>query len=160
MKEDIPPLGEVFELMRLVWGVNRGLELSSRRMQSRLGISGPQRLALRIIGRFPRITAAQLTVILRLDRSTTSSLLSGLAAKRLISRQVDRSDRRRVLLTLTEKGRTLDVPAPGTIEASVTRLLHDLSRAEVEYGSRFLRKLSDALCAEEPVNEKQASRAS
>ena len=159
MKEEIPPLGDVFDLMRLIWGVNRGLELSSKRMKSRLGVTGPQRLALRIIGRFPRITGAELSVILHLDRSTTSTLVSGLAKKKLVAQQVDHSDKRRILLTLTEMGRKLDVPSPDTIEAVVTRLIGEASRAELDYASRLLRKLGEALRGEAAKNAERSSTA-
>lgn len=140
-----PALGEVLELMRLIWKINRGLELSSRRIVATLGISGPQRLALRIIGRFPRITAGELSDILHLDRSTTSTLVAGLCKKQLVSRKKDPGDKRRMPLTLTEQGRALDVPSPGTVEAVVTQIVATLDPKTRRDGALFLQLLGDAL---------------
>ena len=61
--------------MRLLWAVDHGLQTRSKRMAVGLGITGPQRLVLRIVGRFPGISAGQLSRILHLDPSTLTGIL-------------------------------------------------------------------------------------
>ena len=42
-------LDPVLDFMRLLWSVEHGLQSTSKRMEATLGITGPQRLVLRIV---------------------------------------------------------------------------------------------------------------
>ena len=59
-------LGEVLGFMRLLWAVAHGLNSASKQMQARMGITGPQRLVLRIIGHYQRISPGDLARVLQL----------------------------------------------------------------------------------------------
>ena len=50
LRED---LGETVEFLRLVWAVDHALQTTSKRMARSLGVTGPQRLVVRIVGRVP-----------------------------------------------------------------------------------------------------------
>lgn len=52
------PLGPVLSFMRALWGVNHGLESSSRRMKGSIGVTGPERMVVRLVGRYPGIRPA------------------------------------------------------------------------------------------------------
>jgi MarR family transcriptional regulator, organic hydroperoxide resistance regulator len=43
-------LPNVLQFMQLLWAVDHGLQRASKGMLRRLGVTGPQRLALRLIG--------------------------------------------------------------------------------------------------------------
>jgi len=58
--EGADQLGPVLEFMKLLWAVDHGLQSISKHMESRFGITGPQRLVVRIVGRFPGISAGAL----------------------------------------------------------------------------------------------------
>src|SRR5688572_15630298 len=45
-------LGEVLSFMQLLWAVTHGLESTSKRMLAAVGVTGPQRLVLRLIGQY------------------------------------------------------------------------------------------------------------
>ena len=85
------------EFLRLAWALDHELHAASTRMLEQLGITGPQRLALRIIESRPRITAGDLALELDLHRSTVSGVLKRLEEQRLIKRTVDALDRRATL---------------------------------------------------------------
>ena len=104
--------------MRLIWAIDHGLQTTSKRMHRTLGATGPQRLVIRIVGKFPGASAGQLADILHIDPSTLTGVLQRLARRGLLARRRDPRDGRRVLLTLTAKGRALDVPAAGTVETA------------------------------------------
>ena len=87
------PLDPVLDFMRLLWSVEHGLERISQRMGSELGITGPQRLVLRIIGRFPGISAGDLAHIVRLLPSTLTGILQRLVTRQLIERRSDPGNR-------------------------------------------------------------------
>jgi DNA-binding MarR family transcriptional regulator len=139
------PVGEVLELLRLVWAVDHALQRRSKSMVAALGITGPQRLVIRIVGRFPSVHARQLAEILHLHPSSLTALLKRLERRRLIRRQPDARDRRRWLLRLTRQGQVFNRDTPGTIEAAMQRTLRstaarDLAGARIVL-SKFAREL-------------------
>src|SRR5437763_8985496 len=62
-------LDPVMDFMRLLWSIEHGLQRMSKRMENALGITGPQRLVLRVVGRFPDISARELAYLVRLHPS-------------------------------------------------------------------------------------------
>jgi DNA-binding MarR family transcriptional regulator len=140
-----PPLGEVLEFMRLLWAVDHGLQSTSKRMESTLGMTGPQRLVLRLVGRFPGITAGTLAQILHVHPSTLTGVLKRLEKRGLLERRSDPLDGRKALFALTEAGKALDVPATGTVEAAVQRALSRMSRARILSTQDVLMALAEEL---------------
>ncbi|QRN98702.1 MarR family transcriptional regulator [Archangium violaceum] len=139
------PLGEVLEFMRLLWAVDHGLQSTSKRMESTLGLTGPQRLVLRLVGRFPGITAGRLAQILHVHPSTLTGVLKRMEKRGLLERKSDPLDGRKALFALTESGRALDVPATGTVEAAVQRALARLPRARLAAAQEVLATLAEEL---------------
>src|SRR5688572_31738684 len=110
-----------------------------------LGITGPQRLVIRIIGRFPSIHARQLADILHLHPSSLTALLKRLERRDLVRRWPDERDRRRWLLGLTRQGQALNRETPGTIEAAVQRVLKTTRRDDLDVTRAVLSKLAREL---------------
>lgn len=139
---DEVPLGEVLDFMRLLWAIDHGLQKTSKLMGSTLGMTGPQRLALRLIGRFPGISAGRLAGILHLHPSTLTGVLHRLETRGWVERQRAPGDGRRALLGLTPLGRRLDTRTPGTIETAVEGALRKLTPAQVRAARLVLETLS------------------
>jgi MarR family transcriptional regulator, organic hydroperoxide resistance regulator len=112
---------------------------------SSLGITGPQRLVIRIIGRFPSIHARQLTDILHLHPSSLTALVKRLERRNLVRRWPDERDRRRWLLGLTRQGQALNRETPGTIEAAVQRALKTTTRDDLDVTRAVLGRLAREL---------------
>jgi DNA-binding MarR family transcriptional regulator len=110
-----------------------------------LGVTGPQRLVIRLIGRFPGISAGELAATLRTDPSTLSGVLQRLQAARLIRRGRDASDGRRVLLSLTPRGRSVDRLNSGTIENAVKTALRGVSPRDLACTARVLRRMASSI---------------
>lgn len=140
-----PQLGEVLDFMRLLWAVDHGLQSTSKRMESTLGVTGPQRLVLRLVGRFPGITAGTLAQILHVHPSTLTGVLKRLEKRGLLERKADPLDGRKALFALTQAGKDLDVPSTGTVEASVQRVLSRMSRTRILHTQDVLTALAEEL---------------
>jgi MarR family transcriptional regulator, organic hydroperoxide resistance regulator len=138
-------LGEVIEFMRLLWAVDHGLEASSKQMGTALGVTGPQRLVIRIVGRHPGIAAGRIAEILHVHPSTLTGVLSRLATRGMLTRQVDPEDGRRALFALTTAGKKLDALRSGTIEAKVRRALARVSARELTAARKVLAVLAESL---------------
>jgi MarR family transcriptional regulator, organic hydroperoxide resistance regulator len=140
-----PPLGEVLDFMRLLWGLDQALETASKRMERTSGVTSPQRLVLRLVGRFPGITANRLAGILRVHPSTVSGIVKRLEHRGLVERGCDARDRRRAYLGLTARGRQLDCESAATVEAAVQRTLASAAPPEIEHTRRVLAALAQEL---------------
>lgn len=137
----------VLRFMRLMWALDHELHKRSKRMSSSIGLTGPQRLAIQIIGRSPGLAAGEVATLMHLDPSTVTGILRRLEEGRMIVRQTDPIDARRVRLTLTLKARNVDRRSAGTVEAAVRRTLKSLPAREVEAASRVLTLLARQLLA-------------
>jgi len=118
-----PPLGAVLDFMRMLWALDHALQSASKRMEANFGLTGPQRLVVRIVGRFPGIAAGRIADILHVHPSTLTGILQRLERRAVLQRRPDPRDARRALFMLTAKGRKLDVVRTGTVEQAVRRVL-------------------------------------
>ncbi len=139
------PLGEVLEFLRALWGVNHALETTSRQMKMRLGVTGPERMVVRLVGRYPGISAGDLARILRVHPSTLTGLLKRLTSKNILRRRADAGDARRALFELTAKGQAANRVKRGTVEASVKVALASLPDREVRAAAVVLESLKQVL---------------
>jgi len=117
--------------MRTLWRLVHALDVRSKRMARTLGVTGPQRLAVRIIGRQPGISAGQLAAALDLHPSTLTGILARLEDRGYLTRVADAVDRRRVTFRLTARGQRLDRQRAGTVEDAVRRALARSSQGSV-----------------------------
>jgi DNA-binding MarR family transcriptional regulator len=124
----LPALGDALEFMRLIWAIDHGLQKASKRLAASAGVTGPQRLVVYIVGRFPGISAGQLSSTLHVHPSTLTGVLRRLERRGLLSRRPDPRDARRAALGLTPKGRRLDLAVAGPVESAVQQVLRDLPR--------------------------------
>ena len=138
-------LGQVLEFMRLLWAVDHGLEATSKHMETTLAITGPQRLTVRIVGRFPGISAGELADILLVHPSTLTGVLRRLEERGVITRRPDPGDARRAVLGLTGKGKKIDRVRSGTVEAAVQSALSRVTRQKVQAAAEVLRAIAAEL---------------
>ena len=141
----LPALGEVLDFMRLMWEVDHALQRASKRMKKTRGVTGPQRLVIRIVGRFPGMPAGHLARLLHVHASTLTGVLERLERQGLIRRRADPRDARRQLLSLTAKGRELDVAAEGSVEAAFRQTLEGTTPAGLAAARELLAALARAL---------------
>ena len=139
------PVGNAIDFLRLLWAVDHALQRRSKAMAATLGMTGPQRLVIRIIGRFPSIHARQLADILHLHPSSLTALLKRLERRDLVRRWPDERDRRRWLLGLTRQGQALNRETPGTISAAVQRVLKTTTRDNLDSTRAVLSQLAREL---------------
>jgi DNA-binding MarR family transcriptional regulator len=142
-----PPLslGNVLDFMRLIWALDHALQQASKRMKSAIGVTGPQRLVIRIVTRLPGIPAGQIAQLLHVHPSTLTGVLKRLEEQGLIQRRPDPKDGRRAFLGITAKGRRIDAAGAGTVEGAVERLLSRTSASALKGARAVLADLASAL---------------
>jgi MarR family transcriptional regulator, organic hydroperoxide resistance regulator len=138
----------VLEFIRQMWAVDHELQRVSKRMVSRMGLTAPQRLALRFIGRDAGLTPGALAELLHMHPGTVTGIVRHLQKSGLIQRTRDAADTRRTHLMLTPAGQRLDRRRKGTVEAAVRRALAALPAQEFAAAARVMDLLAKSLADE------------
>jgi DNA-binding MarR family transcriptional regulator len=131
-----------------MWSVDHELQRVSKRMVTRMGLTAPQRLAVRFIGIRPGLTPGGLAELLHVHPGTVTGFVHQLENIGLIRIRRSREDTRRLHLDLTAKGRSMNRRNSGTVEAAVRRVLGSLTPAQQRQASPTLRRLAEELAAE------------
>ena len=142
-------LPEVLQFMQLLWTVVHGVDLRSKKMMSEIGITGPQRLVLRVVGLSPGVSAGELASILRVHPSTLTGVLRRLASQGLLNRVGDPRDRRRAILRLTTRGVRANAVRRGTVERAIATALQGVSAHDQAAAKRVLERLARYLSPSE-----------
>jgi MarR family transcriptional regulator, organic hydroperoxide resistance regulator len=135
-------LPDVLSFMQLLWKVVNGLERSSKGMAAELGVTGPQRLVLRVVGLFPGVSAGDLAAVLHVHPSTLTGVLKRLIAQRMLVRVADPADRRRAILRLAPGGARVNAKRRGTVEAAVAAALAEVRPDDRHAARRVLERLA------------------
>jgi len=144
-KDAARDLPDVLHFMQLLWAVVHGLERTSKRMVGDLGVTGPQRLALRVVGLFPGVSAGDLAAVLHVHPSTLTGVLQRLVAQRWLLRVDDPRDRRRAVLRLTARGARVNATTRGTVESAVAYTLKGVTARDRAATRRVLERLAHHL---------------
>lgn len=142
------PAAEAGVMLGLLWRANHELELLSKRMSKTLGVTGPQRMVLRIIARKPGISATGICEAARIHASTLTGILERLARGGFIERFRDADDGRRARFHLKPTGTRIAETRGGTVEAAIIASLSALPPEERAVVGRWLSAFGDALARE------------
>ena len=133
------------EVMRDLWALAHALEARSKRMQRSRGVTGPQRLVLRIVGEMPECSPGEVARQLHLHPGTVSRHVSSLVRMGLVRRVSDDGDGRRQRLALSRKGTALARDHRGTIEEAGRAAVGAAPLAEIAAARRFVVRIAEEL---------------
>lgn len=124
---DIEEGDDVTRIIRSIRKVIQGFSVHSKRQFRRSGLTMPQLMALRAIASADakEVTAAYVSPRVQLSAATITGVLDRLERAGLITRKRTSSDRRKVCLAVTPKGRK------------------ELEKLSVSFQDRFAAKLAD-----------------
>ncbi len=112
----------------------RSINLESKKIEKKYGISIPQLLCLQFLVQQPlnRASASQIKDFIKLNASTVSGIIRRLANKGLVEKKPNEFDRRSTYVVLTNKGLEILNASPTTLQERVTARLSDLSDDKIE----------------------------
>lgn len=112
--------------------------------QRRFGLSVTEWRAMAVIGRYPGISAVDVTERTAMDKVAVSRAVNALLQRQLVERRFDETDRRRSILSLSETGLAIyDEIAPLAMKLEAS-LLENFEPGERELLMRLLDKLDAA----------------
>jgi DNA-binding MarR family transcriptional regulator len=137
------------DFLRRLWSLDNALDSASKRMIRSLGISGPQRMVLRLVSGAGEMGPTQIADAMLHHPATISALLKRLEHAGYIERRGSEADRRRTVVVVTDRGRELGLKTEGTIERRIAEFLRDQDPADIETCMRIVSALAEALSTEE-----------
>lgn len=141
----VAALGTALDFMRLLWAMDHDLQRRSKRMEVELGVTGLQRIVIRLIGRFPRVTAGRLAELVHVHPSTLTGVLKRLVDRGYVARHRDAADARVAHFSLTAEGEKIDGSQAGTVEAAVRRALARVPAEKVDAARDVLATVASEL---------------
>lgn len=141
----------------------RAIDLHSRKLVQDHGLTGPQLVLLKAVGRGKDLPAGELARQVSLSQGTVTGVLDRLERRGLIVRMRSRADRRRVLVRLTEAGFSVLAEAPSLLQDQFVERFRKLADWEQTLILSSLQRVSsmmgadaldvEGLLVEEPLRE-------
>ena len=123
----LPVCGQVSdEVLDCLRKIIQSIDLHSRFLSKRFGLTGPQLVILREITRRNGITAGEVARAISLSQATVTGILERLERGGFIARRRSDADRRRILLQTTEAASTVLAEAPPVLQESFVSAFNNL----------------------------------
>ncbi len=108
----------------------RAVDLQSRRLAEQSGLTGPQLTTLREAARLGDVSSGVLAKAVHLSQPTVSGILDRLEKRGLIARSRKDTDRRNVIVSITDRGLAVRESAPSLLQDRFQRELRRLEEWE------------------------------
>jgi len=100
------------EVLKSIRSIIRAIDLQSKRLHLRFGLTGPQLVALKEINLQGVTTTSALASYISLSQSTATIIIDRLVENELVVRTRDTEDKRKWFISLTSHGKTTLKDAP------------------------------------------------
>lgn len=118
------------DILRSLRRITRAIDLHSKQLTATYGLTGPQLVCLRVIGRQEGVTPSEVARSIALSQATVTGIVDRLVARQLVERRRTPHDRRSVNIFLTQAGRELIAVAPSPLQERFSTRLGQLSVAD------------------------------
>ena len=100
----------------------QAIDVNSKKLVKRVGLTGPQLVILQEISSFGEVTAGEIARAVSLSQATVTGILERMEKRGLLARQRSDRDKRRIMVRITESGKQILLDAPPLMqEAFVER---------------------------------------
>jgi MarR family transcriptional regulator, organic hydroperoxide resistance regulator len=140
-------LGPVLEFMQVLWELEQGLNRRSQAMLRQHGVTGPQRLVIRVLARLGPVSPASLARVLRLHPASVTRLAQALEIKGMVRRSLHPTDKRQILLELGPAGVRVNRTNRGTVEHAIEGALAESAPHEVRAAIAVIQRAVERLGA-------------
>lgn len=120
-------LDEEDRILAAIRRIVRAIDLHSRYLVTRVGLTGPQLATLRVVRSLGEASPSSVARALKLSQPTVSGIVDRLCQRGLLGRSPDARDRRRVVLRSTSAGKAALDAAPSLLQE---RFRAELARLE------------------------------
>jgi DNA-binding MarR family transcriptional regulator len=128
--------------------ISRAIDLHSRVLVQKNGLTAPQLAALQAVGELQPVTVSGVARNIHLSLATVTGIFNRLEARELVKRSRNGADRRTVMIELTEAGSALLQAAPSLLQDSFRRELAKLEQWEQTQLLAALQRIAAMMDAE------------
>ena len=136
------------DVLRSMRRIIRAVDLYNRKLVTVTGVSGPQLMCLRELGASGPMAAGKLADAVNLSAATVCGILDRLEARGLVRRERQTDDKRRVLVSLADAGRTTLEDAPPDLHDRFLFRFRALSTRQQNSIDRTLKQLVEMMAAD------------
>ena len=129
--------------------ITRAIDLHSRLLLQKHGLTAPQLAALQAIQRLQPVTVGVIARQIHLSQATVTGVLGRLEKRGLVSRTRGDADRRSVVVNLTEAGTQLVAEAPSLLQDRFRRELAKIHEWERTMILATLQRIASMMDAED-----------
>lgn len=115
------------EVLAALRRIIRAIDLQSRQLMQRSGLTGPQLLTLQAIRRNGPLNVGELARLVTLSQGTVTTILDRLERKELVTRSRSTTDKRRVVVALSPAGEEALASAPTLLQEHFIHAFTELS---------------------------------
>ncbi|WP_319524749.1 MarR family transcriptional regulator [uncultured Desulfosarcina sp.] len=108
----------------------RSIDMNSKKLVKRVGLTGPQLMILREIAVRNDITPGEIATAVSLSQATVTGILERMEKRELLTRKRSENDKRRSLVRLTELGRQTIENAPPLMQETFVERFTSLQEWE------------------------------
>ena len=126
----VPEIAYDLQVLQSLRRLIRAADIFSRRLIKQHKVTGPQLMCLHKLLEHDGLTVSELSKAIYLSPSTVVGILDRLERQLLVTRIRSSTDRRKVLLHVTQEGRDLVVDAPSPLQEALQNGLSKLDTAK------------------------------
>ncbi len=136
------------EILLLLRKITRSIDLYSKQLEKRYGLTGPQMVVLKIIVQQKSIYGNTLAQTANLSPATITSILDRLEKKGYSKRERTDKDKRKVVITATQQANELFADSPAILQEKFTENFESLKNWEQSLLISSLERIADMMSAE------------
>lgn len=138
------------EVLATIRQIIRRIDLYSKKLEHIYGLTGPQLLLLKELGKAEEMPVGHLARQIRLSHPTVTGILDRLEKRGLVVRTRSAADKRRVLVSIAEPGIAVLAGAPSLFEEQFVGRFRQLHLWEQTLILSSLQRVAAMMGAEEP----------
>ena len=104
----------------------QAIDLNSRQLVKRVGLTGPQLVILREIASFGEVTAGEIAQAVSLSQATVTGIMDRMEKRGLIARKRSEQDKRKIMIRITEAGKDIVESAPPLMQEAFAQRFESL----------------------------------
>lgn len=108
----------------------QAIEMNSKKLVKRVGLTGPQLVILQEILRCGEVTAGEIAQAVSLSQATVTGILERMEKRGLLERQRSHRDKRRIMVRITDTGQNILEEAPPLMQEAFIERFSSLQEWE------------------------------
>lgn len=129
------------EILKDLRKITRAIDLNSKKLSSENNLTSPQILSLLAVYQKGSLTLAEIADEVHLSPSTMVGIIDRLESKNLLVRERSKTDRRQVMINITEEGKKVAKESPVPLQDKLIKSLGKLSETQQKNLSKSLELL-------------------